>query len=56
MNKSMVEIDISGLNKENDGEELMKIILKSQNTVQINFSKFYFRPKSICEKCSEIMK
>lgn len=34
----MLEIDISGSNHEFDGGDLQKIKLKSQNTVQFNFS------------------
>lgn len=52
----MLEIDISGSNREFDGGDLQKIKLKSQNTVQFNFSKFLFRSQYACEKCSEILK
>ncbi|WP_334089839.1 coiled-coil domain-containing protein, partial [Helicobacter typhlonius] len=51
----MLEIDISGSNKEKDSEDLMKIKLRNQNTVQFNFSKLLLRSKYAFEKCSEIM-
>ena len=36
----MLEIDISNPKQEEEGEDLMNIKLKSQNTLHINFSKF----------------
>lgn len=52
----MLEIDISGSNNEIEGEDQMKIKLKSQTPVQVNFSKFLFRSKYVSDKCSEIIK
>lgn len=55
MSKNYLEIDLSGSNKESDGEDLMKIQLRSGNTVQFNFSRFFFRSKFVFNKYSEIM-
>ena len=56
MNKNYLEIDLSRSNKENDGEDSMKIQLKSGNTVQFNFSRFFFCSKYLLDKYSEMMK
>ena len=56
MNKNYLEIDLSRSKEENDGEDLMKIKLKSGNTVQFNFSRFFFCSKYLLDKYSEMMK
>lgn len=56
MSKNYLEINLSESNKESDDEDLMKIQLRSEDTVQFNFSRFFFRSKYLFDKYSEMMK